>query len=240
MLKKNHKNFILSPITKILEDVVSANSGIGNGIETYPLYDYIMQSTFLKMTGFQEQKMKCICWEVATNDYEYRYKRYTQKPLGECSTYEDKKTVYKDLIQQIENYFPEFDLSIYLDNSNIKNEIYLKIKNIFINTNLSTWDERGFVEFLQNKNLINHKHFGTNNNLFENVLQDKYTMLYNHRNKCAHNTLSYQQNLPTLDVLVKESYKYENYFIRFSLLILIDEIIVKLYIKYLEIFDDIE
>jgi hypothetical protein len=51
-----HTDFILSPITDILREVVSANAGIGNGIETYPLSEYILQSAFLKMTGFQEQK----------------------------------------------------------------------------------------------------------------------------------------------------------------------------------------
>ena len=69
---------------------IPANAGIGNGIETYPLGDYIMQSVFLKMTGFQEQKMKCICWELASNDYEYRYYRFTQNKLGECSNYKEK------------------------------------------------------------------------------------------------------------------------------------------------------
>ena len=69
---KNHKNFILSSISDVLNDAVSASAGVNSGIETYPLCDYIMQSVFLKMTGFQEQKMKCICWELATNDYEYR------------------------------------------------------------------------------------------------------------------------------------------------------------------------
>ena len=57
---RNHTEFILSPITKILDDVVSASSGIGSGIETFSLCDYVMQSVFMKMTGFQEQKMKCI------------------------------------------------------------------------------------------------------------------------------------------------------------------------------------
>ena len=61
-----------------------------------------MQSVFLKMAGAQEQKMKCICWELATEDYEYRYKRYNGKwDLGECSNYEAKKIVYQDLIEQI-------------------------------------------------------------------------------------------------------------------------------------------
>ena len=57
-----HDKFILTPMSTILEEAIQASSGIGSGIETYPLCDYIMQSIFLKMTGYQEQKMKCIAW----------------------------------------------------------------------------------------------------------------------------------------------------------------------------------
>ena len=67
-----HEAFILTPITSVLEEMTVAASGIDAGIETYPLWDYILQSTFTKMTGFQEQKMKCIDWELATNGYDYR------------------------------------------------------------------------------------------------------------------------------------------------------------------------
>ena len=102
-----HKDFISSPITDILYDAVAASAGIGSGIETYPLCDYIMQSIFLKMTGSQEQKMKCICWEMATNDYEYRY-LFTQTPLGECSSYKEKYKIYSDLIKQIVKYGTPF------------------------------------------------------------------------------------------------------------------------------------
>lgn len=62
----NHNKFILLPISEILKDVATASVGVGTGIETYPLCDYVMQSVFLKMTGSQEQKMKCICWELAS------------------------------------------------------------------------------------------------------------------------------------------------------------------------------
>jgi hypothetical protein len=41
-----------------------------------------MQSIFIKMTGFQEQKLKCIVWELATDDYEYRYHKLTDKLGG--------------------------------------------------------------------------------------------------------------------------------------------------------------
>ncbi|MBK9477706.1 MAG: hypothetical protein IPP56_14775 [Bacteroidetes bacterium] len=233
----SHRDFITSPITEILIDVVSANVGIGNGIETYPLGDYVMQSVFLKMTGFQEQKMKCICWELATYDYEYRYKRYTLKPLGECSTYDEKKIIYKDLIEQIKKHVPDFDVSVFLEKQIIKMNTFSEIQDIFSETNFSTWSQKSFTEFTSNTSLIQSIHFGNVNNLLENVLQDKYSLLYNHRNRCAHNTLSYQQNLPTLKTILNDNYRYDNYFVRFALLILLDKIFVKLYGKYIEILD---
>ena len=108
---RKQTDFILSPITDILKDAVSASAGIGNGIETFPLCDYIMQSVFLKMTGFQEQKMKCICWEMATVDYDYRRALLANDDkLGECSSYEDKNKIYKRLVAQIKNHDPKFDI----------------------------------------------------------------------------------------------------------------------------------
>lgn len=49
-----HRDFILMPIDKILKEAVSATNAVGFTIKAYPLYDYIMQSVFIKMTGFQE------------------------------------------------------------------------------------------------------------------------------------------------------------------------------------------
>lgn len=233
----NHTRFISSSIIDILENVVSANAGIGDGIETYPLYDYVMQSIFLKMTGFQEQKLKCICWELATNDYEYRYKRYTQKPLGECSTYDEKKTVYKDLIEQIKKRNALYTTEDHINSSEILAETRETISILFSNSNLGTWAQSSFLEFMRDTNSIKATHFATENNLFENVLQNKYSMLYVHRNRCAHNTLSYQQNLPTLTTLLDENYQYDNYFMRFALLIILDKIFQKLYGKYLEVLE---
>ncbi|GHT14793.1 hypothetical protein AGMMS4956_13310 [Bacteroidia bacterium] len=241
----NHTNFIKSSITDILKDVVSASAGIGNGIETYPLCDYIMQSAFLKMTGFQEQKMKCICWEMATNDYEYRYKRFSQKPLGECSCYDEKKAIYKDLVEHIEKHIPNFNVSVHIDKQSILANTILEITTTFSNTNLSIWAQNDFNEFTNNCDIIKEEQFITRINnqsnetkLFENELKDKYDLLYNHRNRSAHNTQSYQQNLPTLKTLADENYKYENYFLRFAILILIDKIFIELYRKYLDVLED--
>lgn len=241
----NHNQFILSPITDIIIDVISGSTGIGSGIETYPLCDYIMQSTFLRMTGFQEQKLKCICWELATNDYEYRYDRFTKKPLGECSSYDEKKTVYKDLIEQIKKRKSSFNILTDVNKQVLLTKSISIIKNSFSNTNLSIWAQSRFDDFRNDNNIINVGDFikevrngEIETKLFENNLQKKYEILYKHRNRCAHNTLSYQQNLPTLKTLMDENYKYENYFVFFSILILLDEIFIELYKCYIDSLED--
>ena len=242
---RKHHDFILSPITQILQDTVAACSGCGAGIETFPLCEYVMQSTFLKMTGFQEQKLKCILWELATDDYEFRYE-FTSKSYGECSNYKDKKSILCDLWEQIHKY----DSSITLT-STYKQKLLadrnVEMEHILDHSNILVWlsnDFEGYQEFFQG---ITERQFlipeekpiklfvpGDNlpgaekaNNLF-----DAYDKLYCHRNRCAHNLLSYQHHLPTLRMLADPQYKYENYFIRFYIIALIDRIFVDLWEKY--------
>ena len=242
----NHTEFILSPITGILKDVVSASTGIGSGIETYPLCDYIMQSVFLKMTGFQEQKLKCICWEMASVDFEYRYD-YNTEPLKERSAYKDKQTVYKDLVEQIKKRSTSFDIPNDIDKDKILITTTKSINDAFENTNLLNWSQKSFNEYGKIWSEVEKKHFANDNtNLFMSPakehdfsLQKIYKdYLYRHRNRVAHNTQSYQQNLPTLKTLENPNFKYENYFVWFSVLVLIDEIFMTLYDKYLTTFDN--
>jgi hypothetical protein len=234
-----HTDFILSPITDILKDVVSASSGIGSGIETFPLCDYVMQSVFLKMTGFQEQKMKCVCWEMASVDYEYRYE-FTKAPLGECSSYTVKQKIYKDLIKQIEKYGLEFS-KLEIDKKDILIKIITDIKGIFSNTNLSILAQKDFLAFQTIAKGIKDKHFVSDKGtLFSDATLKKMyeDHLYKQRNRIAHNTASYQQNLPTLKTLINEDYKYENYFVYFYILVLIDIIFIELYKRYLTTIED--
>ena len=238
MTYNNHSNFILTSITKILEEAILASAGIEDGIENYAINDYILHSVFLKMTGAQEQKMKCICWELATNDYQYRYNRYSKWELGECSEYKHKFHIYKDLIDQIKKSVPDFNVQVFFDKhrDNIaQQKINNKIIDIFSESIFANFSRKHLITFSNNK--IDKNHFGKNSNLLENKLQERYKQLYNHRNRCAHNTLSYQQNLPTFDTLKRDDYIYENYIVYFSILILIDEIMMKLYEKYLEVIE---
>lgn len=232
MYKGQHYKFITTPLSKILEDGVNASSGIGSGVETYPLCDYIMQSIFLKMTGAQEQKMKCICWEMATNDYKYRYEYLNTKNYGEHSNYKSKNNLYNDLIKQISG----FDISVISTNvATVKSCVI----EIFNDTNLCDAQDRNFLCFKSDSTILKDNQIkqinGDSYPLFQSDLQKHYEeIVYDHRNRCAHNLTSYQQNLPTLDTLASSDYIYHNYFFRFAILILIDEIFICLYKKYVE------
>ena len=105
-----HTEFILTPIRTILEQGINASQSLSSGIDSFPISEYILQSLFLRMTGASEQKIKCIFWQMATDDYQYRYKYLNYQGLGECSTYSSKNTAFKDLVAQIKKMSPEFEI----------------------------------------------------------------------------------------------------------------------------------
>ncbi|PUZ25495.1 hypothetical protein DCC81_14520 [Chitinophaga parva] len=239
-----HMDFILSPITEILKDAVAASTGIGVGIEAFPLTEYVMQSTFLKMTGFHEQKMKCICWELATDDYEYRYD-LTRKAMGEFSSYNEKLKVYKDLLSQIKKY-TSFTVATEIGRSELLRTSREEIEVIFKGTVLLSWTQEAFEQYENLVSIYQDNHFATDDGTLlastsspiyslQTVYQDH---LYKHRNRCAHNLLSYQENLPSLKTLLDKNYHYNNYYLWFMLLNLMDKIYRKLYNKYQEAFED--
>ncbi|MEW4922531.1 hypothetical protein [Algibacter sp. 2305UL17-15] len=238
-----HQKFIFTPIVSILKEVVLANSGTNFAIETYPLSEYIMQSVFLKMTGFQEQKLKCITWEMATYDFEYRRTLLgNEDNLGECSSYKSKNKIFQRLIAVLEKEDVNFQISEFLDKTMIRNSSVEKLKDIFNGSSLLIWNQKNYNYFSSNiKEIIKPIHFANSKrNLFESSLQDLYKTLYSFRNQCAHNTLSYQHNLPTLSTLSNPKYLNHNYFIWFTQLIIIDEIFINLYNLFLKTTKDIE
>ena len=225
-----HGDFILMPIDNILKEAVSAANAVG-------FTDYIMQSIFIKMTGFQEQKLNCIVWELATDDYDYRYRKFSNK-LGECSSYDDKNDIYKEMQEVITKYDSKFKIEEWLSDKNtILNFARERINIIFKDSYLMSCQLKSFVQSLDildnlPPELLLEKHLFKDKSILKNIYT-KY--LYKARNRIAHNTLSYQQNLPTLKVLKGEDYKYENYFLWFAILVLIDEVFLRLYKKYLEV-----
>lgn len=245
-----HSKFILKPISDLLIEALSAISTIGDGLESVPVSDYILQSLFLRMTGFQEQKLKCIVWDLATIDYVYRFERFSKRPVGECSCYDEKNIIYKDLYRMLSDKGIEIS-------DDIRNDIFEQAKETIIEicskSSLRKWYSMQYVEFESYLTEISSLCIMTEEHLFKQAsnctnkekdgkqwrcthglcMQKVFEQaVYQFRNQCAHNTQSYQNNLPTLKTLVYPYYRYCNYFVRFFMLVLIDDIFRYLYGAY--------
>ncbi|CYV44481.1 hypothetical protein [Streptococcus suis] len=265
-----HKKFILTPITLLLEEAVLATTGMSDGIHSFALSDYIFQSVLLKMAGFQEQKMKCISWDIATHDFEFRFAwlDHGHKSQGTYSTYESKNYVYKELIKAIQAVNEEFIINNSIERDSILREVIDKIECIFVNSSIVSWRQRHFDYFTKYKWTQSEEITPSNEDLFSKLgkppkepknengqknyekelakyslkkninLVDKYKAFYSFRNQIAHNTKSYQQNLPILNILSKENDESRNYFIWFAVLTIIDEVFMKLYSIYVDIVEE--
>lgn len=139
-----HSEFIETPLTNLLRDVVSDSNNITNGVEFYGICGYVLHSLFLRLTGAQEQKLKCICWDLATEDYEYRYSRYNKWELGECSRLKDKSTIFSDLVdavRSIKSTYSVFGGSVANKQTFVTNT-FNSIKCIFDKSNSSFASEK--------------------------------------------------------------------------------------------------
>ncbi|MBP5680895.1 MAG: hypothetical protein J6X31_07590 [Bacteroidales bacterium] len=234
MYNSEHYDFIVSPLIDILKNGLTACKGVEDSIASFPMSDDVLKSLFLKMTGAQEQKMKCILWDIATIDYEFRYKYLKDSnKYGECSSYGSKNLIYKTIIDKIKNLDNSFNISQIFDVNKLK-QIIKEIKEISDNTIISIWQKREYDFYKTNySKKININQIAKDTNLFESSLQDVYEkVVYKHRNKCAHNTLSYQRNKPDLKTIAEDDYGYQNYYFRYTLIIIIDSIFMALYKKY--------
>ena len=244
-----HVNFILTPISSILLEAQRALKLQPFAIENIAISEYIMQSIFVKMTGFQEQKCKCINWELATDDYDYRYKAYGDRgdnKIGEGSSWDDKLKIFKGLQQQILK-----------EGTDILKEITKeKIKSTLNNTKKVITDlyktcpfmkeyTREYIIFEGIRNQINQDCLRPDlTDVFSNkkitivpnndvTLTDMYkNYVYRHRNRCAHNLLSYQENRPAMHTMSSLEMAMDNYFIRFLIIALIDDEMRLLYELY--------
>ena len=310
MFTEVHTDFILNPLMDVLADGIHACTSLPVGVENSALGEYFMQSLFLRITGAQEQKLKCICWAMATNDYRYRYDLLNVKQYGECSEYKHKKGIYVDLcnlIQGLDSKFAPIDVLTDLpiteereseirsrweheiddgrrkesehiiaektkkgemldqeDKDEILNNLLRKVypekewrerlfkekKVQFVNdivqrltavvehSPLTAWNYREYMFFKEHwQDVVNDKQLILSNNEFlGSGLQMFYKQLvFEQRNRIAHNTASYLKDIPTLDTLADKSYVYKNYFFRFAILLLIDEVFMLMFKRYREL-----
>lgn len=94
------------------------------------------------------------------------------------------------------------------------------------------WNQNSYTQFLKSKIIEEEQYLKDGKNLLGEKLKNEYEELYNQRNKIAHNTLSYQQNLPDFNILKNEKEYSRNYFLWFAILLLIDNIFIEMYKLY--------
>lgn len=241
-----HSEFIETPLLRILEEGIQACRPLGDGIQTEPMKEYFLSSLFLRMTGAQEQKLKFILWELATHNYNVRYKWAFRGDadfsFGEMSVKKDKQRLYKILRESVEKMQggPFKHSCLGCDGVKaIRNQVVALLKTSTVS---EVWLKPGldFVCddncFLPHSSNSNENNYGDHTVLLGGRLgMDYEDIVYRHRNRCAHNLTSYQRCCENLDSLKDKNYPRKNYVYRFIILILIDKIFMELYERYKEL-----
>lgn len=233
-----HTDFIISDIFDVVDDAIMSTSSIGQNIAHYSLCEYLFQSVFLRLTGYQEQKLKCILWEIASDDLDFRYKYLSGSvKVNECSQLSDKNIVYNILKKTLEDknhpfLFPD-EIEINRQISEIKDNLISK----FETSVFRKWLPREYSRFIEFSSNIRYKKDGyfTLKSIFggDNYLNEAFDKLYRHRNRCAHNLLSYQSNVPKLLDFTKDVDGSDNYFTRILLLCMIDNVFTRMFKFYI-------
>lgn len=223
--------FIKTSIMEVLQEGIAAVDCMQDGgLETFPMLEYTLQSIFLKMTGYGEQKLRFIIWEIASYDLEFRYNLLKgEYSFGEFSKLSDKKNVYVKLCKEISTFIKTDILT-----DDVKNHILQEIRGemnlIFENSALKNAFPNEYERFFAFFSTWNADSFAKGNELLRDNLVPIYSeYVYKMRNRCAHNTLSYQQDYLGFEDMQKPYMVYANYFTSFALLLLLDKIFVYLF-----------
>ena len=217
-----HKEFILTHLTDLIEQTLRPMDLYKGQVCNYIMKEYVLQTLFMKLTGCMEQKAKCILWDIATHDFEYRrdfLRENSQK--GEYSTYQSKNYVYTTLVEHVGK----------IDDQR-KGELLTQLgyfkDNILENSILKVWLPRE-LRNLKIKKLFGKQRWAGSCLLEYPLNDDIYKKLYTHRNRCAHNVLSYQGNAMNPQKIKEVG--GASYATWFTLLVLIDMIYMELYEK---------
>ena len=96
-------DFITTSVYEILQQGVAAAECLHyGGIESYPILDYLLQSVFLRMTGFEEQKLRKLMTDDDREGIDAAYKDAIEQTLWERITKTNHKdvTYYKALLKE--------------------------------------------------------------------------------------------------------------------------------------------
>ena len=229
-------DFIYTSAYEVLQQAVSATNCLQtDGINAYPVLEYILQSTLLRLTGFGEQKLRNITWEVATQDLQYRYDTLQGKVnYGEYSNISDKKSVFTLLHTKTIEANDKAQWFSDGEKQEMLNEVKRNIEDLFKESVIVQSYPKEYKAYLEGIRKISKDNFAQGKSLSSGPFDAFYDGLYRQRNKCAHNTASYQQDMITLREMKDKDYPYKNYFTYFAILLLLDRIFISAYEKYMD------
>ena len=246
----NHSEYIKTPITSLLDEAIAILSNMEWNMRSFAIAEYILHSLFLKMTGAQEQKFKCLVWEIGSLDLEFRKDQIFDKKweYGECS----KTEIIKALYNCIKKHQWNKDEIIISQNDRdgifecgkehikdlyeraLKASVYHREYNDFCriwNTKIMPTDSFCMENNGQLMTLKSRENYSTKDR--DNIItfKDVYDNLYYFRNLCAHNFKAFQTNHFDFNRMRKAVDVANNYFFMFAALIVIDEIVTSFYKK---------
>ena len=217
-----HKAFILTPLSSLIEQTLQPLDLYKGQICNYIMKEYVLQTLFMKLTGCMEQKAKCILWDIATHDFEYRRDfLYNNSKQGEYSEYKSKNYVYTTLVNHGGIIDDQRKGEILTQLEDFKNKILEE-------SILKVWLPRELRD-LKIKELFAIKRWAGDSLLGNPLNDEEYKSLYIHRNRCAHNVLSYQGNAMNPQKIKEVG--DASYATWFTLLVLMDMIYMEQYEK---------
>lgn len=251
----NNSEYIKIPITSLLDEAIAILSNMEWNMRSFAVAEYIFHSLFLKMTGAQEQKFKCLVWEIGSIDLDFRKNQIFDKKweYGECSKLDVKNDIIKALYNCTKEY--QWNKSENIISEKERDDIYLNAKE-YINylyeralkksvyhreyndfnriwqskimpTDSIWWENNGQLVPFKNKDNYNAK---DRDNII--TFKDVYDNLYYYRNLCAHNFKAFQTNNFDFNRMRKAVDVTNNYFFRFAALMVIDAIVITIYKKF--------
>jgi hypothetical protein len=259
---KQRAKFILTPILNIIKDAVRAAACIPHGVVNYPLKEYFMQSTFLKVAGAFEQKLVYMVEEI--NEIEKRPKESKDKRSKEPEdkrlkitfgiSYDNLKAVYEALYDRICGS-PQVihDLTDNLSNQNRKAMIHEAIKD-FVDaikgSPIIYWEQRTYQQItktnsvpLQKGKPLSRAMFFTPDQqrkypyLLCGSLEQYYNdIIYTHRNFVAHNVYAKAEYPDKPSDMLVDHNANKQYCTMLIILLLLDKYFMTLFGHYRKVF----
>jgi hypothetical protein len=196
--------------------------------------------TDLPITEERESELRSK-WEREVDDSRRKEAKHIiaeKTKKGEKLDQDDKDEILNNLLRKL---YPEKEWRERL----FKEKKVQFVKNIVIrliavveHSPLTAWNYREFLFFKEHwQDVVNERQLIlTGNEFLGSGLQMFYRLLvFEQRNRIAHNTASYMKDIPTLDTMADKGYVYKNYFFRFAILLVIDEVIMLMFRRYWEL-----